>query len=184
MVRNYKKKRVTKVIEEDVNNAVLQVANGLMRPNEAAITYNIKRNTLHYRVKKYKSLLSKTKLGLTTKYTVAQVFNKDEEIMLRDYLIKSSKMNYGLTYKQAKELAFHYATKLCKCPNKSMENKQADIEWLKGFMKRHKEISLRKPENTNLSRSTRAAERVGVGGGAKGTVCPGRQMSMGRQMPK
>ena len=58
MVRNYKKKRVTKVIEEDVNNAVLQVANGLMRPNEAAITYNIKRNTLHYRIKKHKNLLS------------------------------------------------------------------------------------------------------------------------------
>ena len=43
---------------EDVNDAVLQVANGLMRPNEAAITYNIKRNTLHYRIKKYKNVLS------------------------------------------------------------------------------------------------------------------------------
>ena len=118
MVRNYKNKRVTEVIEEDVNNAVLQVANGLMRPNEAAITYNIKRNTLHYRTKKYKNLLSKTKLGLRTKYTVARVFSKDEEIMLRGYLIKSSKMNYDLTYKQPKELAFHYAIKLYKCPSK------------------------------------------------------------------
>ena len=90
---------MTEVIEGDVNNTVLQVANGLMRPNEAAITYNIKRNTLHCRIKKYKNLLSKTKLGLTTKFIVAQVFNKDEEIMLRDYLVKSSKMNYGLTYK-------------------------------------------------------------------------------------
>ena len=106
---------MTEVIEEDVNNAVLRVANGLMSPNEAAITYNIKRNTLHFRIKKYKNLLSKTKLGLTTKYTVAQVFYKDEKKRLKDYLIKSSKMNYGLTYKQAKELAFHYAMKLCKC---------------------------------------------------------------------
>ena len=112
-----------------------------MRPNEAAITFNIKRNTLHYRITKYKNLLSKTKLGFTTKYTVVQVFNKDVEIMLRDYLIKSSKMNYGLTYKQAKELAFHYAMKLCKCSNKWMENKQAGIEWLKGFMKRHKNVT-------------------------------------------
>nr|XP_047141362.1 uncharacterized protein LOC124816280 [Hydra vulgaris] len=54
----------------------------------------------------------------------------------------SSKMNYGLTYKQAQELAFHYAMKLCKCPSKWMENKQAGIEWLKGFMKRHQELSL------------------------------------------
>ena len=102
MVRNYEKKRVADVIVEDVNNTVLQVANGLMRPNEAAITYNIKHNTLHYRKKKYKNLLSKTTLGLTIKYTVAQVFNKDEEIMLRDYQIKKSKMNYGLTCKPGK----------------------------------------------------------------------------------
>ena len=133
---------MTEVIKEDVNNVVLQVANGLMRPTEAAITYKMKLNTLHYRIKKYKNLLSNTKLGLTTKYIVAQVFNKGEEIILRDYLIKRSKMNYGLTYKQAKVLAFHYAMKLCKCPSKWIENKQAGIEWLKGFMKRQQEHSL------------------------------------------
>ena len=60
---------------------------------------------------------------MTTKYTAAQVFHKDEEIMLRDCLIKSSKMNYGLTYKQAKELAFYYAMKLLKWPSKWVENK-------------------------------------------------------------
>ena len=151
--------RVTEVIEEDVNNAVLQVANGLVRPNEAALTYNIKNNTLHNRIKKYKNLLSKTKLGLTTKQTDVQVFNKDEEILLRDCLIKSSKINYGLTYKQAKELAFHYAIKLCKCPSKWVENKQAGVEWLKGFMKRHQEHLLRKPENTRLHCSTSLNQR-------------------------
>ena len=31
-----------------------------------------------------------------------------------------------------------------------MENKQAGIEWLKGFMKRHQELSLQKPENTSF----------------------------------
>ena len=85
---------------------------------------------------------------MTTKYTVAQVYDKDEKIMLRDYLTKSSKMNYGMTYKQAKELAFHYAIKICKnlfhsfTWSKWMENKRAAIEWLNGFMKRHQELSL------------------------------------------
>ena len=33
---------MTEIIEED--NAFIQVTNGLMRSNEAAITYNVKRN--------------------------------------------------------------------------------------------------------------------------------------------
>ncbi|KAH9632506.1 hypothetical protein HF086_017054 [Spodoptera exigua] len=63
-------------------------------------------------------------------------------------------MNYGLTYKQTRSLAYEYATALKKCPIKWTEKKEAGIEWLKGFMKRHKDLSLRKPENTSLSRST------------------------------
>lgn len=63
-------------------------------------------------------------------------------------------MHYGLTYKQARELAFQYATAFGKCPAKWTENRQAGIDWLEGYMKRHKELSLRKPENASLSRAT------------------------------
>lgn len=63
-------------------------------------------------------------------------------------------MNYGLTYKQTKVLAFAYATALGKCPTKWTENKEAGKEWLQGFMKPHRDLSLRKPENTSLCRST------------------------------
>ncbi|XP_055918583.1 uncharacterized protein LOC129950684 [Eupeodes corollae] len=63
-------------------------------------------------------------------------------------------MNYGLTYVQARTLAFQYATLLKKCPEIWTDNKQAGTEWMKSFMKRHTNLSLRKPENTSLSRST------------------------------
>lgn len=65
-------------------------------------------------------------------------------------------MNYGLTYKNIRVLAYDYAKLLnIKTPVQWQTKKVAGIDWLKGFMKRRKhEIRLRKPENTSLARST------------------------------
>jgi hypothetical protein len=110
--------------------------------------------TLFYRVKKYKENIALRSEQFSSKYTVAQVFTNDEEKMLAKYLLKRSQMNYGLTYKSARSLAFDYAKTLNKCPEKWAENQHAGIEWMKGFMEGHKNLSLRKPENTSLLRST------------------------------
>lgn len=74
--------------------------------------------------------------------------------MLESYLLQSSKMNYGLTYKQTRILAYKYAVALNKCPAQWQKNEIAGIEWMKCFMKKHKVLSLQKPENTSLSRPT------------------------------
>lgn len=44
-----------------------------------------------------------------SKYTSTQVFSIEEEYELEKYLVKSSRMHYGLTYRQARELAYQYA---------------------------------------------------------------------------
>lgn len=62
-------------------------------------------------------------------------------------------MQYGLTYKQVREFAYSYADKLeRKLPKGWEENKSAGLDWMKGFMRRHPQLSLRKPENTSLAR--------------------------------
>jgi hypothetical protein len=74
---------------------------------------------------------------------------------MKEYILKSSKMCYGLTYSQIRKMAYDYAKLLnCQCPESWEHKKTAGIDWLKGFMKRHEELSLRKPENTSLSRAT------------------------------
>jgi hypothetical protein len=74
--------------------------------------------------------------------------------MLVDYELKCSKVNYGMTYKQFLQLA-HYCGRLqSKFPSSWIDNKIVGIDWLQGFMKRHKNLTLRKPENTNLFRTT------------------------------
>lgn len=75
--------------------------------------------------------------------------------MLENYILKCSKMNYGLTYRQVRTVAYQYAKALKKCPELWEQNQISGIEWMKSFMRRHKNLSLNKPENTSLSRATR-----------------------------
>ena len=60
-----------------------------------------------------------------------------------------------MTYKQIRQLAYGYGRRLqCKFPSSWIDNKIAGIDWLQGFMKRHKNLTLHKPENTSLFRAT------------------------------
>ncbi|CAH2101796.1 unnamed protein product [Euphydryas editha] len=63
-------------------------------------------------------------------------------------------MCYGLTRHQTKKLAFDYAMANDICPDKWKEFKTASNDWLKGFMSRHNDLAVRKPESTSLARAT------------------------------
>ena len=75
--------------------------------------------------------------------------------MLVDCVIKCSKLNYGMTYKQFRQLTYGCGRRLqSKFPSGWIGNKIAGIDWLLDFVKRHKNLTLRTPENTSLSRNT------------------------------
>ncbi|XP_054720659.1 uncharacterized protein LOC129230285 [Uloborus diversus] len=81
-----------------------------------------------------------------------QLYN--EEQILASYFIQASKLHHGLPPEEAKILAFQYATSLKKNIPESWKRSQcAGRDWLEGFMKRSKYISLRKPEATSMARS-------------------------------
>ncbi|KAJ8955082.1 hypothetical protein NQ314_006963 [Rhamnusium bicolor] len=111
---------------------------------------NVKHTSLFYRLKNQH--LAK---DYTQKYKTKQIFNIVEEEQLQNYLLKSSRINYGLTYESTRKLALEYTLQLNKeIPESWYRNNIAGIEWMKGFMTRHPKLSLRKPENTSLSRAT------------------------------
>ena len=70
--------------------------------------------TLHEYVKKIKktdsSELDKKK-RFRLNYACRQVFNKDEENNLKEYLVMCSHMNYGLTKLNVKKMAYEVAVK-------------------------------------------------------------------------
>ncbi|CAH2003653.1 unnamed protein product [Acanthoscelides obtectus] len=83
-----------------------------------------------------------------------RIFTTEQENMLADYLKTASKMCHGLTRHQAKKLGFDYAVANDICPPKWKEVETATDDWLKGFMSRHKDLTVRKPESTSLSCAT------------------------------
>lgn len=161
MVRNYKKKRTREEVSEDeIAKAVKAVEDG-MPYRTAADLFGIKHTALFYRVKKNKESRQNNdrpqdrEKKYASKYTSHQVFSKQQEEMLCEYVLKCSAMKYGMSYSQVRVFAYDYATKLgLSIPENWIENKTAGVDWVLGFMRRHKQLSLRKPENTSLSRAT------------------------------
>ncbi|XP_030746083.1 uncharacterized protein LOC115877126 [Sitophilus oryzae] len=169
MVRTYKKKRPNRpeIPSNVLKDAVRNVINKTMSLRAAAITFNIPKSTLFDSVAKAKKRLNDdasdsgnegddtAEQDSVSKYATRQVFSQNEEAELELYLIKCSKICYGLTYKLCRELAFEYATKLAKkCPKSWEINKTAGIDWMQSFMKRHPRLSNRKPENTSIARAS------------------------------
>lgn len=73
-----------------------------------------------------------------------------------DYIQEAAKLQYGLTLKDVKRLAYEFATKNNKkYPAQWDKDQMAGEYWLRLFRKRHQQqLALRKPEATSLARST------------------------------
>ena len=83
-----------------------------------------------------------------------QVFTDDEEIALVDYMLKSAAMYYGMTPHDIRSFAFESAIFYeLSIPESWHKNKEAGKYWFTGFMKRHRNISVRQTETTSLSRA-------------------------------
>ncbi|XP_071638428.1 tigger transposable element-derived protein 6-like [Temnothorax longispinosus] len=123
----------------------------------AAESLGINRTTLHRYVKKYKETAPEERrcMRLTPNYATKVVFSPIIEESLKEYLMTASQMHHGLTRKQVMQLAYQLAVaNKLDCPRNWQEKQSAGVDWYYGFMKRHSELSLRKPEGTSLARST------------------------------
>lgn len=159
MVRTYIRKTDRSIIPENVVvQAICDIKNGNGSIRNVAERYGLKKSMLHKRLKKLNQKnINDTEISeikFSSKYTTQQIFLNEEEDRLVNYILQSSKLQYGLTYFQIRTFAYEYALKLEKnVPKSWSENHFAGIEWMKGFMKRHNNLSLRKPESTSLARN-------------------------------
>jgi hypothetical protein len=124
-----------------MEKAIPAVLNGMTLRNAANLFYHIQ----------MKGGKSKEERDFSSKYTANLVFITQEEDMLEKYIIKCSRMKYGLKYSEIHQLAFVYAKKLYSCPQKWQEVGIVGLKWVKCFMQCHPYLSLRKPENTSLT---------------------------------
>lgn len=151
---NRKKKRTRKSTEQ-FNAAVVEVLEKGASVRSVAAAYGIGKSYLARLVKNAKSLPQPSNFDHKPNIGNRRVFSTNEEVALASYLKTASKMAYGLTTTQTRSLAFEYARKLNKqLPPKWDTKKIAGKDWLRGFMSRHHDLSLRQPEQTSLARAT------------------------------
>jgi len=81
------------------------------------------------------------------------VLTAEEEKTLVMYAKKCSDHYYGLSINEFKELAYEFAKqRKVKYPSNWDDHKMCGRDWYYGFMRRHKELTLRTPEQTSLNR--------------------------------
>uniref|UniRef100_T1ICM1 HTH psq-type domain-containing protein n=1 Tax=Rhodnius prolixus TaxID=13249 RepID=T1ICM1_RHOPR len=74
------------------------------------------------------------------------IFSEQQEKELSEHVLNLAKMFYGMTSIQFRKLAFAYAEANNIKHSFNINRKMAGKDWYYQFLKRHPEISLRKPE--------------------------------------
>ena len=137
-----------------MKTAVDQVLAG-QAVNTVARVNGIDRMTLKRYVRKTRINGESAAVSYKPSYVTKQIFSVSDEKALADYLLKASKLHYGLSTKTSRKLAYDFAS----CNNKTMSiswhsNQCAGKDWLRDFLRQSRSLSLRTPEATSFSRST------------------------------
>lgn len=154
MPTTYKKKTDRDFDPNAMKLAVNEVIKNNLSIRKSAQQYQVTKSRLAVYVKKAKTVGTDNMMFMPD-FHKAQIFNAQMEDALAKYLLKSCAMFHGLTPKMVRRLAYEYASKnAIKTPDKWTEQKMASEVWFTSFMRRHPQLSVRKPEATSLARMT------------------------------
>lgn len=140
MVSNYQRKsQYQKWDSKSMERAIAAVLSQKMSVNGAAKSFNVPRSTLERRIlNKNKSATdARKKLG-----NYKPIFNEEQEQEIVDHILSMEIRFYGITLKDLQCLAYELAEKNNVKHSFSKTTKMAGKDWIRGFRKRHPEISL------------------------------------------
>lgn len=133
--------------EFNMGAALDQVKNKLMGYTMAAKTFNVPRSTLRRRFKKERD----NKKGYLGGYK--PTFDIEMEEKIAKHVVNLETRFYGLTQRELRKLVFQLAEKH-KIPHRfNKEKGMAGRKWLRGFLSRNPNITIRTPEPTSLARA-------------------------------
>ena len=126
-------------------NAVLQCG---MSKKRASVVYKIPRATLIRHVDG-----ANKGRGVEKRLGRPQLLSEEEELELSTLIQDMESRLYGLTEFDIKKIVYSYCCKKRIKTQFNDENKVAGRVWMRGFMKRHPELSFRKPEAVSIQRA-------------------------------
>lgn len=154
MPRSKNKVTRPKPCKENVTNAVREVIEQRMSIRKASEAFQVSKTLIGRYVKKQKEAEG-GEFVYEPHNDVKRVFTDQEEKQLVDYCLKASKFHYGISKEEFLKLVYEFAVLLNKpYPQVWNENKMAGKTFYQYFIKRHQNLSLRKPEATSLGRAT------------------------------
>lgn len=155
MPRSKEKKKRTPINVDDLTNAIKMIKEKKFSTFGASKHFGLPRTTLRRHLKHCLEIGNDVS-KLHENLAVNQVFDRTEEHSLVDYIKDAAHLQFGLTLKDVKILAYQFAKANGKKYPKSWDtNKMAGDYWLRLFRKQYQnELSLRKPEATSLARSS------------------------------
>lgn len=152
----YKGGKRQKVSPDRMRNAVKRVLEDECSIRSVAKEFNVDRKTLGRYVEKIKDGKS---TDFQANHVSNQIFSNQQEEDLVMYFIQACKLNYGMTSLQTRKFVYDYANALAaagiavRIPENWHNTKAASYDWLRGFLHRNNNLSLRVPESTSIGRS-------------------------------
>lgn len=132
---------------ESLVNAIEAVAKGTMGVNEAAREFGIPKTTLKRRLKSD----NKSK---TDRLGPPSCLGDEAENKLVNHILKLQKHGFAPDRDSVRKMAYELAEKLKVKHTFNSDKGKAGYDWLKLFLSRHPEISVRKAEGISNSRAT------------------------------
>jgi len=148
MVRTYKRKTDRASYGEEILTQALNAVRDGMSLKKASKEYGISRPVLRRHRDGKVSAPGTAKLG-----RFAPVFLPEFENELLAKVLEMEKALFGLSAMDMRKLAYDLAEKLQVCHNFSAQTKMAGVEWLRGFISRHPQLSIRTPQGTSINRA-------------------------------
>lgn len=154
MPRNYiKHSNRLQWSESDMLLAINSVIEGRMGYLRAVDTYNVPKSFLEDRVRKIRGGASKDDVFRKCPSTLKCVFTDELESLLVEHIKTMEARLFGLTKTDLRRLAYQFAERNKLKHKFSHETGLAGVDWVSCFMKRHPELSLRRPELTSAARA-------------------------------
>lgn len=156
MVRTYKRKTSRQSwSEENMQKAINAMATREMGAPKAATTFSVPQTTLERRFKIFKEDPTITGAEASKKSLGAfkAIFSKEQERELVEYIMRMETLLHGLTGTEVRSIAFQLAEKNKIKHNFNTDRKLAGSDWLKAFLNRNPDLSVRIPESVSVARS-------------------------------
>ena len=154
MVRNYYNRKKPPIDADKIKSAVLAVNKSSMKISTASKIFDLPRTLRRWLKWTTDEQIEKNEV-IGEHKARNTIFKTAEEVTSAKYLTHCNDMYFGLSAKEFRFLAYDFSGKLQLTVPPSWEAvNMAGEEWLKSFLKRHPNFSIRKPEPTSLARAT------------------------------